>query len=361
MCLNLASAFCFCYILIMSHQKAQTYFFIFCLVATSVVTLGLFWPYLTLIALGGVLAVISAPLYKLIVKGLKSEGLAAFLTVFIAFLILVVPLFYFLTFFSIELVEILPKLKNILDKTVVINILRDRLPDSANAQIPAITDSIFNFVRTGIQEFSKNIFGFFSDIVRVLFGFFVVLISAYYFLKDGQKLRNEILAISPLGDEYNHLIINRIVIAVRAVMGGVLIIGILKGIIASIFFALFGIPAPLFWGVMTGVASFVPIIGSSLVTVPAFAYLAYQGRYGTAFLFLAVAVGIIGSVDNFLQPKIVQSKIDIHPLLILLSIIGGLQFYGFSGFIIGPLTLAVTMALIDIYKKNFHHKVSPEN
>jgi len=89
------------------------------------------------------------------------------------------------------------------------------------------------------------------------------------------------------------------------------------------------------------------------VTVPAIIYLLLIGKIGSAIGLSIVSFGIIGTIDNFLQPKLVEQKTNIHPLLILLSILGGLQFYGFAGFILGPLTLAVTMALIDIYKKEF--------
>jgi len=68
-------------------------------------------------------------------------------------------------------------------------------------------------------------------------------------------------------------------------------------------------------------------------------------------------VTLIGTIDNFIQPIIVQSKTKIHPLLVLLSILGGFKFYGVAGFILGPLTLAVTMALLDIYKRDFKHYI----
>ncbi|MEA3249723.1 MAG: AI-2E family transporter, partial [Patescibacteria group bacterium] len=167
----------------------------------------------------------------------------------------------------------------------------------------------------------------------------------------------KLLAMSPLADEYDELVFNKLSIAVRAVMGGVLIMGIIKGILAGVFFWVFGVPAPLFWGLLTGIASFIPIVGSALVTVPAVIYLILTGHLLAAVGLLAVSVAIIGTVDNFLQPKLVESKTKIHPLLILLSILGGLKFFGFAGFILGPLTLAVTLALVDIYEKEFKHYI----
>ncbi|MBU1915759.1 AI-2E family transporter, partial [Patescibacteria group bacterium] len=139
------------------------------------------------------------------------------------------------------------------------------------------------------------------------------------------------------------------------------IMGIIKGILAGFFFWLFGLPAPLFWGVMTGIASFVPIFGISLTTIPAAIYLFLTGNIIGGAALLIISVTIIGTIDNFLQPKLVESKTKIHPLLILLAILGGLQFYGFSGFILGPLTLAVTMALFSIYEKEFRRYLENGN
>jgi predicted PurR-regulated permease PerM len=109
----------------------------------------------------------------------------------------------------------------------------------------------------------------------------------------------------------------------------------------------------MFWGTMTGLASFLPIFGSALITVPMVIYLFMTGHIGAAIGLGVVGLAIIGTIDNLLQPILVESVTRIHPLLILLSILGGFQFYGFTGFILGPLTLAVTMALLDIYKREF--------
>src|SRR5690606_25270839 len=142
------------------------------------------------------------------------------------------------------------------------------LPDTLHDQIPAILNQSLGFARSIVESLSSNVGVLFSNAFGVVFGFIVILIAVYYLLKDGPKVKKELLALSPLGDEYDELVFRRIAVAVRAVMGGVLIIGIIKGALAGFFFWAFDVPAPLFWGSMTAVAAFIPILGSSLITVP---------------------------------------------------------------------------------------------
>ena len=346
----------------MSYKKFQVYFFIALLVASGAVTLLVFRSYLTLLAFGGVFAVVSRPLYLYILKYLKSETAAAFLTIIIVASGIILPSAFFFAALTAELGVAFSNIKGYFDNNTLSQLLVRYVPSQFHEQIPALIGEGVRLTR-GIAEFlSTNLIEFFSNLFGIVFGFIVILISAYYLLKDGTKVKKELLALSPLGDEQDEHVFNRVVVAVRAVIAGILIVGLVKGVIAGVFYWVFGIPAPLFWGTMTGFASFIPIFGSALVSVPVVIYLLLIGKYGAAIGLGVISIGVIGTIDNFLQPKLVESKTNIHPLLILLSILGGLQFYGFAGFILGPLTLAVTMALIDIYKKEFRNyleRISP--
>jgi len=341
----------------MSYRRFQIYFFLGALAVSLVLTLLVFRPYLTLLAFGGVLAIISQPLYRYLHKLFKSEISAAFLTVLFIAVAVLFPLAFFLAALTGELIGAFGDIRSWFESASLSAYLANVLPASMHSQIPALMNQIFGFAGKIAQSLSSNIIGLFSNAFSVLFGFLVVLMSVYYLLKDGPKVKKRLLAMSPLADEYDELVFHRLSVAVRAVMGGVFIMGIVKGILAGFFFWIFGVPAPLFWGLLTGIASFLPLVGSGLVTVPAVLYLIASGHLLAAIGLAAVSIAIIGTVDNFLQPKLVESKTKIHPLLILLSILGGLEFFGFAGFILGPLTLSVTLTLLDIYEKEFKHHI----
>jgi predicted PurR-regulated permease PerM len=337
----------------MSYKRYQAYFFMAVLSASILLTLIVFWPYLTLLAFGGVVAVVSRPLHRFIFGYLKSPVASAFLTVIIVASLVLLPSAFFFAALTAELGTLFNSISGHFDLAAFTRFVESRLPVQFHDQIPALLGEASSLVRSIAQTLSSNLLAFFSNLFNIVFGFVVVLISAYYLLKDGSKVKSELLALSPMGDAQDEEVFNRVVTAVRAVMAGVLVMGVVKGVLAAAAFWIFDVPAPMFWGTMTGFASFIPIFGSGLVTIPAVLYLLIIGKYGSALALLLVAVAIIGAIDNFLQPKLVESQTKIHPLLILLSILGGLQFYGFAGFILGPLTLAVSLAFIDIYKKEF--------
>jgi len=337
----------------MSYRKFQVYFFVTCMAVSAGLTLWVFWPYLVLLAFSGVLAILARPIYWRFLRWLRSDVAAAFLTVITVAVAVLLPIAFFVAALSTELVTAIGNIRDTIDGDSFSNVLMRILPASLHDQVPVLMDEGLRMVRTIAEALSQGLVGVFSNLFGVMFGFLVVLIALYYLLKDGTKVKRELLQLSPLGDEYDQLMFDRIVVAVRAVMGGMLVLGLLKGVLASLAFWAFGIQAPLFWGTMTGFCSLVPMFGTALITIPAVLYLFVTGHVGAAIGLGIVSVGIIGTVDNFLQPKIVQSKTNIHPLLILLAILGGLQLYGFAGFVLGPLTVAVTMALMDIYKKEF--------
>ena len=85
--------------------------------------------------------------------------------------------------------------------------------------------------------------------------------------------------------------------------------------------------------------------------MPAAAYLALTGAYGRAALLTAWGALVIGSADNFLRPKLVGEKTKLHELLIFFSVLGGLQVFGVLGLVLGPVVVAITLALLDVFRQ----------
>ncbi|MEK9151976.1 MAG: AI-2E family transporter [Patescibacteria group bacterium] len=339
----------------MSFQKFQVYFFLIIMLVSMGLTLTVFSPYLTLLAFGGVLAVVFRPIYRHLLAWFKSETAAAFLTVIGVMITILLPAIYLFAALSTEIVEVFSNVKGVVRNGEMAAIVNRMVPSAFHDQVPAMIAELGNALRALAGVISTNLVGILRNAVGIVFGFLIIMISVYYLLKDGSKIKRELMTLSPLRDQYDELVIQKVIVAVGAVMGGILIVGLVKGVLAAVLFLIFGVPAPFFWGAMTTLAAFLPFVGSSLVTVPVVLYLLAIGRIGAAIGVGLIAIGLIGTIDNLIGPKFIQGKTHIHPLLVLLSILGGISFYGFSGFILGPLTLAVTMALLDIYKKEFRN------
>ena len=167
------------------------------------------------------------------------------------------------------------------------------------------------------------------------------------------------MVISPLADKDDEKIIRRLSLAVNGVIKGSLFIALVQGTMMGIGLWIFGIPNPALWGVVAAMCAMIPSIGTALVSVPAIIYLFYTGNTVPAIGLLVWATVAVGLIDNFLSPYIVGSKINIPPLFILFSVLGGIAFLGPVGILIGPLSISLLYTLISIYRNPPKRRVCP--
>ncbi len=133
---------------------------------------------------------------------------------------------------------------------------------------------------------------------------------------------------------------------------GLFLTAIAQGVAGGIGMWLAGFPG-LFWGTMMGFASFIPVVGTALIWIPATLYLFLTGDTTWA-IFLAIwSVAVVGSIDNLLRPFLMQGSAGMNTLMIFFSLLGGIQLFGLIGLIYGPLIFAITMVLFNIYEEEF--------
>ncbi|NBS67630.1 AI-2E family transporter [bacterium] len=193
----------------------------------------------------------------------------------------------------------------------------------------------------------------FSSGAELVFKTFIFFICLYFFLSEREQILKEAMALSPLKDSLDKNITKRIVDTVRGVVFGSLIIAAIQSILAAIGFTIFGVPGAFIWAACVLIAAQVPMLGTSVIMIPAVLYLFITGETGSA-IGLALWAGVaVGLVDNLLQPFIVGGRTHMHALLILLSILGGLEFFGPIGFILGPTILAALLVILEMYKGGY--------
>lgn len=210
--------------------------------------------------------------------------------------------------------------------------------------------NITEFLQTGLQWAFSNIDKLFNGLAKIILGIFVTFLALFYFLRDGHDLKKQIIALSPLGDADDERIMKKLEQAIYSIFAGGLIVGIIQGILTGIGFAIFGVPNPAVWGTVAAISALIPGIGTSLVLVPGILYLFFTGMTTPAIGLLIWGLLAVGMIDNFLGPILINRGIKIHPFLILISVLGGIAFFGLIGFILGPLILAFLFALLDIYR-----------
>lgn len=184
----------------------------------------------------------------------------------------------------------------------------------------------------------------------------LMLYVAFFLLRDGRRLVEELVHALPLGDERERMLFQKFAEVTRATVKGNLVVAMVQGALGGIIFWILGLPAALLWGVVMAVLSLIPAIGAGLIWLPAAIYLYAIGAWVSATVLLAYGVLIIGLADNILRPLLVGRDTKLPDWLVLLSTLGGLAMFGINGFVVGPLVAVLFIAFWQIFSREFNQK-----
>ncbi|MDP2741806.1 MAG: AI-2E family transporter [bacterium] len=335
----------------MNQKQRSYYFLLFCLVAALLVIFLIIRPFLNPLILGAIFAFLFQPLYKKILRLLwKQRSVAAFITMIIAIILVILPIMLLGVQIFKELNQLYQTVVND-DKDIFLTMIENSINQ---ARVFLLVPDNFQidfsqYLQQGIDTLIRNIGSIFSSFAGILLDFFVFLVAFYFLLKDGHKLKNYIINLSPLDDSDDEIIASRFKLAISSVVKGNLVIGIIQGALTGIGFTLFGVPNAVLWGSVAAIAAVLPGIGTTLVLTPAIIFLFITGNiFGSAGL-LIWGITAVGLIDNFLGPILVGNGMQMHPLLVFIAIIGGIAFFGPLGFLLGPLAMSPCLAIIEIY------------
>ncbi len=344
-------------------HRLQLYFFFALILGVSLLTFFIFKPYFPILFLALVFTVVFEPIHRHIVRLTgKREGIAAFISVVLVFLLILIPLIFFGILFFQEANNVYSELETSTGVSALDAAL-NRVEMFVENLVPNLSWNIKehidfrNYAGQGLLWVLDNFGPLFSGVLRGLIGLFFLMIALFYFLKDGKWFLESLVSISPLPNGSDRMILQKLKRAVRSVINGYLFIAVLQGILTGIGFALFSVPNPILWSFVTMIVSFLPLLGISLVFVPAIIILAFGGNFFAAFGLFLWSVCIVGVVDNILGPIFIERGVNIHPFLILISIVGGLEMFGPVGFIAGPVVLSLLFALLEMHVLMFKKKV----
>lgn len=333
----------------MSEAKLEAYFFTVLLLLALVVVAIIFYPFIGSLALALVLATLVAPFHDYVKGRIHNKTLSALIVTTIVTCAIILP--------TIGLVILLiDEIRSITASLADYNF--QVIPDFVGVYQAKFIEtfplaSSFDF--GGVLQNSLNDIG--AHFTKVATGatsmalkFFVAIIALYYFIKDGKKFVHEIVHLSPLDDAEDRAIVTKIDRVTHSLIRGTLVIAVLQGLFVGVGFLLFGIPNPVLWGSMAAVSALIPTLGTGIVTAPAIMYLFATGHIAAAIGLTAWSIFIVGWVDNIIGPKLIGSGAKIHPLFVLISVLGGLALFGIAGFLLGPLIFGFLVALAEIYK-----------
>lgn len=336
----------------MSHQKSELYFLLILLAGIFILAFFIFKPFLYALTLAIVFATIFQPLHKkILVITRERERLAAFLATVSVLIVVVAPL----TFLGIQIFQEASWLYSSLVENGGATDLSRGIGGYLQSLVrfsPVPIETSFDinqYLKQGLSWLLQHLGPLFANVAKAMVGVFIFLVALYYLFKDGRKLKTIVVALSPLQDIHDETIFNKLSLAVNSVIKGSLAVALVQGTLTAIGFAIFGVPNATLWGSVAAITALIPGIGTALVLLPAILYLYFSGATLFAIGLLVWGVVAVGLVDNFLGPKLVERGMRLHPFLILLSILGGMGFFGPLGFLLGPLVLSLFFALLEIY------------
>jgi len=197
---------------------------------------------------------------------------------------------------------------------------------------------------------------FLLHLPRLAIYLFVVFFTLFYFLKDGKNLLKHLQDYSQLHKKNYTDILIRIQEIIHGIVYGYLLIALIQGIFGALGFFFFGIPSPLFWGMVMAFFALIPAIGTGIIWVPAALFLLLDGVFQNSTPLILKGIGLlvysfifVGSIDNFLRPKIISEKAKVHTAIIMLGIFGGILLVGPLGVVLGPLVLGLTVEVMKMY------------
>ncbi len=347
--------------------------FFLALFFVSIFMLGrLLWPFVSIIVLAAVVTGIFSPVYNFFkIEDKVKPSLASLITCLVIFCLLFIPILLFVGILSKEAYDLYltakgavldDQLKNLLEGSRVLekinlfltNFNLQLSSEDLNKAVSQIGKVVGLFLYNQARAVASNMLNFFVN-------FFLMLLIIYFLLIDGGKLIRFIVNLSPLPSDQDIRLIDKF----KDMAGSILIInglgGLIQGLLGGIVFALFGLDSPFLWGVIMSLLAFLPILGVGLVFIPAAIFLFLKGSIGASIFFVIFYLVLSTGVEYLLKPRLVGKRVQMHTLLVFLSIMGGLKLFGILGIIYGPLTVTAFLTLTEIYRASYQEFVEPSS
>jgi predicted PurR-regulated permease PerM len=332
-------------------------------VALLVLTAGAFYvayivyrPFLKALFLALVLTIAFWPLDRWIAKRVRGNTATALVTTAAVVLVIMLPLM----FISVKLVSEAASLYGFITQQVGGNwsghsawLTESVQRVSESTGIPA--GRIQSTITTRVQEFGSWLVGIAGWAAR---GFaqqvgtaILTLLIMFFFLRDSEKYTRAITQALPLPPERVQELASTLRETVVSNVYGMVAVGLIQGSLTAIGWWMTGLRAPLLWGAIATIFSFVPLVGPSLVWWPGVFALAMQGRWVQAAVLLAWGLIVISAADYIVRPRFAGGRNNANTLLVLLSLLGGLRAFGAVGIIAGPVVLSVVTALLSMVRE----------
>jgi predicted PurR-regulated permease PerM len=349
----------------MGNMKDSKILFFTILGLVTILFLYLLLPFFFPIFWAAVIAGVFQPLYSRLNRKLNHPNLSTAVFFLLIALILLLPTGIVGTLVFNESVQIYEKLNpdtRQMDRSV--QRLINTIADNSIARLFHINKAMMIAKTTEVaQGITKYIFVHLTDLTQNTLGllvqFAIMLYTLFYFVRDGDRFLRMAMKILPLGMGREKLLFDRFIVTAKSTLKVTLIMGGIQGALGGILFFVTGVEGAVIWGLMMILMAIVPMVGCTIIWAPAGVLMLLYGHIWEGVLILAFGTLVISTVDNLLRPILIGQDVEMHPLLIFLSTIGGIILFGFSGFVIGPVIASLLIAIWEMYEEFYRgEKVS---
>lgn len=186
------------------------------------------------------------------------------------------------------------------------------------------------------------------SVAYVVVNVIIMLFALFFFFRDGDVIMSRLRRVLPFDPSFREGRIRETAELIKASISSGLIVALVQGAVGGITFALLGLGAPVFWGVIMGFFSLLPL-GAWIVWMPVAIWLLLTGEIGRGIALLAIGAGGISLIDNFLRPMLLAGRTEMNGLLVFISLLGGIAAFGLIGLVLGPVVMATAISFVDAY------------
>jgi predicted PurR-regulated permease PerM len=202
-----------------------------------------------------------------------------------------------------------------------------------------------------LSTFTQSMTRWLTGTVWLVIQLLIMLLSLFFFLRDNRQAIGAVRGVVPLSNREANKVFRSVSDTIYATVFGTVAVAMIQGFMGSVIFFLMGIPGALLWGVVMGLLAIIPYLGAFVIWGPVAAFLALQGEWLKAIVLTVYGMTAIGLIDNLLYPYLVGRRMRLHTLVAFFAILGGVSAFGMSGIVLGPVVVAISLALVDIWRQ----------
>ncbi len=349
----------------LSKRRVSPWFLLALLVALGLVAFRLVGVFLSYVLFGLFLSYLTYPVYAWLLRVTKRPTLAASLMLVLIVVALLVPLALLLVALVDQVQEVVGEAgladpQAILDGLVHrINALLGLPPQDPDAASPgsSLVNDVYDTIQDAVTHWVRELPRYLAE---GLIGVFLMAYVVFYSYTDGARWVQALREVLPMQADHRETLFREVGHVVRGVMYGTILMSALQALLAAAGFSIFGVPDVALWSVLVFILALLPIVGAPMVWLPWSLYLIYIGETFRGVGLLLYSAILVNGIEHVIRPKLIGSVADIHPLLVLLGVVGGLAVFGFIGFILGPLVLSVFVTVLNLYRNEFAKRLDAE-